>query len=1107
MSFITQFTPTYTLIDKRKNTIVPIEIKGDPTGNLLPFRSSCKISDRVGKSGTYSGTLVLRSDDGIFMTNGPILTDEFAKFRYLIDVQFFQPKDIGLVTQDNLGYVGRKFRCEIANATKDTSKGRHVSVELAAYDIRLEEVLDAERHELFTPKGTFIDRVNNTDTRNPDDPIPPATGTLTIVSGNIDSGTVTDGSRGYQIPPDAIITGDGTGATAETEVTDGKVSAIIITNPGDANYTNATITIEAPPEGAYFIIEDSGDTVIELPDEERLQQDWIPTKPKPTKELLDEIIEKTSRPEKIGSENRDYFHFTVADDVDPQKFIVTAKQFGETDSGVTLQDTDTDSESQTIEKVKQSDFNNRKYKSVMVGRGKTASQTFPQNFGKLSSDLLHARFASDYDAFTTYEKNDYVKSGFDRFKSLVEGNIGNTPAASPFAWKNLSTSTDGTPWTIDEELWIANMAGYELNKMEANTGTGAVLRPVIKNGKVTGGRITFGGTGHTTGDPLTITGTGIDATGTVIASGGTITGVNITNEGKDWYVGFFTDMNIARGNYDRNDQFNEFEKISIKDVESRQLNDPVDIPTDELADGKRWLINGSGAGDWAGQLNTIAQYDTSVNPPVWRFSNAPQFIAGSPPTEDLVNVLDEANIVGFNGTFWAVVWNIDNQSDTPSPFHPVESVDKVANRNNLNQAVEFTFNWNIFDLSTITGIILEGIKVSLPVGVPLTLFGVDLSSITDSTTEGQFLALIGKTDQDLIDAFGEGNERNRASRTLMWGIKCPWPKKPITTQVKTYDVGELIKKSLIDFENLTETIDKGIKGWNQGDETQNFGNLRGLEWWQKPRLQDKNGDPVNGLADMPFILCFRDKFDTIVYKIINQRSHDRWNKFRIAAGPEAQMQIFDSRVDELFNLLGFTFPDNFFLEQRELTGVKFDWRRVKEVFCVYKGSYDDNFFYKAAQGAYYDSFIEHVTQFFKDLAVRFSLSNATGLLDEFTAVVDKGKIAVDDIHFIKDAYISSSDEADPDSRAQLTDLQNQSDYVNMKDTLLPRVLSRKKFHPEFQITDCIGNVRLRAGQSYTLNDSTVTEPTILTPIEVIHIDDGNAYHCQLTSVMKYEDNG
>ena len=69
MSFITQFTPTYKLIDKTKNTVVPIEIKGDLTGNLLPFRSSCRISDVIGKVGTYNATLVLRSDDGIFIDN------------------------------------------------------------------------------------------------------------------------------------------------------------------------------------------------------------------------------------------------------------------------------------------------------------------------------------------------------------------------------------------------------------------------------------------------------------------------------------------------------------------------------------------------------------------------------------------------------------------------------------------------------------------------------------------------------------------------------------------------------------------------------------------------------------------------------------------------------------------------------------------------------------------------------------------------------------------------------------------------------------------------------------------------------------------------------
>ena len=117
MSLITQFTPTYKLIDKTKQTVVPIEIKGDITGDLLPFRSSCRISDVIGKSGTYNATLVLRSDDGIFIDNGPNLVDELAKFKYLIDIQFFQPKDIGGAGQDNLGFSTRLFRCEISNST------------------------------------------------------------------------------------------------------------------------------------------------------------------------------------------------------------------------------------------------------------------------------------------------------------------------------------------------------------------------------------------------------------------------------------------------------------------------------------------------------------------------------------------------------------------------------------------------------------------------------------------------------------------------------------------------------------------------------------------------------------------------------------------------------------------------------------------------------------------------------------------------------------------------------------------------------------------------------------------------------------------------------
>lgn len=1105
MSLITQFTPTYKLIDKTKNTVVPIEIEGDVTGDLLPFRSSCRISDIIGKAGTYNATLVLRSDDNIFIDHGPILIDEFAKFRYLIDIQFFQPKDIGGPGEDNKGFSTRLFRCEISNSTIDAGrKGHHISLELTAYDVRLEETLDAERHELFTPKESFLDRVVNTATRTTT--IAAATGTSVLGTGSptptdqVDSVTIIDGSRGYQFPPVVTFSAP-TGspplvqATGTSVITDGVVTGVIITNKGDGYASPPTVTFDAPPKGPFFVINDFGETSIDLPSNERLRQDWIPTKPTATKKLLDEIIEKVSRPEVIGSANQDFFHFTVADTINPQKFTVVAKQFGEIDSGVILKDEDITSENDTIEKTKQSDFNNRKYKNVIIGRGKAASQTFPANFGRLSSDLSHARFASDFSLFTTYLKGDYVKSGNDRFKSLQNDNTGNTPAASPAFWLNLTTSTDGTPWTIDPELWIASMAGNNLNKITASPGFNEDIDAIVSGGAVTGFRINDGGTGHSLGDTLTFLGTGINAVGTVDGvSSGVITSLDITDGGEGWVVGFFTDMNIARGNYDREDEFNEFEKVSVKDIESFQFSTPDDIPNGEIATGRRWLVNG-GTGDWAGQNQRIAQREGAQ----WRFSNFPVGAASSSIPRDIVNDLNLARILGFNGVNWETIWSITVNTGNSSPFHPVETVEKVSNRNNLNQAVEFTFNWNTFTLANIGQFILDAINISLPIGVPLRIFGIALADLeTNSVTE--FLSFIGKTEEELLALFGSGNDKNTASRCLMWNLKFPFPRNKITTSVKTYNVGDLIKRPIVDFENLSETIDKNLRGWNNGLDTENLGNIRGLEWWQKTSFFNKAGDPIDGKADIPFLLFFRDKFDTLVYKEITQRSHNRWGKFRTAAGPNANMKIFDSRIDELFTALGFTFPDNFFLEQRELTGLKFDWRRVKEIFCVYKESYDDNLFYKAGQLPFLDNFGEHATQYFKDQLVRFTF----GFLDEENVVVDKAKIAVDDFHFIKDAYVSSSDEAEPDSRIESVDLQNQFDYINMKKTLLPRLLSRRQFHPEFQLTDCIGNVRLRAGQSYTLDDSTVLSPTKLTPIEVTHIDDGNGYNCQMTSLRKYE---
>ena len=94
---------------------------------------------------------------------------------------------------------------------------------------------------------------------------------------------------------------------------------------------------------------------------------------------------------------------------------------------------------------------------------------------------------------------------------------------------------------------------------------------------------------------------------------------------------------------------------------------------------------------------------------------------------------------------------------------------------------------------------------------------------------------------------------------------------------------------------------------------------------------------------------------------------------------------------------------------------------------MYKGSYDDNFFYKGAQLSYLDAFVENATQVFKNLAVYTG-----GLIDVEKVVVDKARLRIDDIHFLKDAYVSSSDTAQTDLRAEVITLPRQFDYINIQ---------------------------------------------------------------------------
>ena len=926
MSF---YQPEITLIEKNEVSVTPVDVKGDSTlGNLTKYRLSAEYRDTINDI-TKNGQITLRSPFGLFDLQGPVLTDEDTKENYLIQVMLRQGTD-----------EGQLFRFEISSINNnDSVKGKHITLNLTSYDIRIEEFYDSENLRLVTPNFAFGRRI-----------------------------------RRFLAGRDLTSTG-----------------SIKLTYTASQNL---------------------------LPDDERLKQDWLPTEPTTTKELLSEVIRRVSSPHEVSSTNEDWY-YNIVPQADTESFRIFVDRMGEVESNVII-----DVKSEGV-RVMTNDinayFDNKKYKNGLIVKGKKASHSVPMEFTRLASDFTHASLASIWSLNTDYLKGDYAKSGNNYYKCKQDNtaDASNAPDVSSVYWNNLSTTTLGSPWTASVDLWKANIIGSE------SPPAG--------------------------------------------------------------YVGFFNDMNIVRKQYDRDDEFDEFEVLSVKDVEDF-LTTPADIPTGQIEHGRRWLINGSSIGTvWAGHNAQIAQYDESVSPAVWRFSN-------DPITGDIVNMLENCTTLRFDGSIWQVIWSLNTNPQTSSPFFPIESITKISNRHGLQKAIEFRFDWNVFDVASITEDILNIIEYIGPASAKLKLLTWDLSTFVANTIAGlrEFLGITDDT--EINDAFGVGNSRNKASRRYGFTLKFPFPRRAVTN----HGIGSEIKKHTVDFFNLNESMISGKVGWNEGLDSEDLGNIRAVRYWVKLLHENHADQEINGIANTPMIFWYRDLFDRIALHRFTIPIHNAWQKITIPAGPDSKLEIFDSRIDELFSAAGYIFPFNHFIKERELTGVKFDWTKVIEMGCINEESYDDNLLYNAGQNSYISIITEHALQLVKNLAVY------TGeFIDMEKVVTDHVKFSIDDLHFVKDAYVTTSDTKLASPRIKKINAANQFDYVNLKNNIGQRKLSRLQYHPELHTIYSRGTVKLFPGQLFTLRGQYGSEKKLVAT-QIDHIEDSTGYHCRIKAIRKYE---
>ncbi len=567
-------------------------------------------------------------------------------------------------------------------------------------------------------------------------------------------------------------------------------------------------------------------------------------------------------------------------------------------------------------------------------------------------------------------------------------------------WEHAKISADWSSASVEYEVGDFVKFGGQLHKAIVKHTSAIGLEPIPDTSNLWDNLSTL-----TTHTPLTnntdLWLANLDAKNEPFVSG---TSGGLNNDG--FHRGFSVDMNICVTHYDTASSQNPYLSISGKDVEFMLVNDPTTLTAAEIVDGYRGIVGTVPTGAFAGNAERLAEWNEFKSGGAgWEFSD--------PPVDgDYVNDRSTGRVIAYrnpgSGLQWDTAnpsWSLDTTSQNASPFHPVKNITLTDGPDGRpNSAIAWEYDWDV-----------------------------------------------NEVDPQLI--------RNKASRWAGFSIKMPIPHRVFGSLA----VGDIWKNATMDFENMSRNPDGSISDWNRGEGSENLGNLRGVACKLNLDFRDINDNIIDGLANITTVWWFRDKFNRTVFTEAKVRRVSNYVTIQFEAGPDAKMQLHENRVEELYQLAigdsNFVFPFNDHLLEKEYSGIRFDWNFVKEMGMFYKGSYDNNFFYKNAQ----NEFLDRAAAVFQQIFQGEAFSVITGKVGNY--VISKCTVKLAEFRFIKDAYVSSATGVTADARVTSGGSTSISDYNTLKDIAIGRV-RRSEHYPQFTPIDSYVDVRMRLGETF-----------------------------------------
>ena len=517
------------------------------------------------------------------------------------------------------------------------------------------------------------------------------------------------------------------------------------------------------------------------------------------------------------------------------------------------------------------------------------------------------------------------------------------------------------------------------------------------------------------------------------------------------YEGYAVDWNYERILNDIPDYTNRFKIVTGKSIRRIENNPPGGLDR-ELYDGFRVLVGTSPSGIFVGHANQIAEFVRDLFQgitPEFRFSDGPV-------TDEMIPLNHQTGeALRFDGASWVKAWDITDNGK-PAPIHLVRSMRLIKGSSGIpGQATELRFDW-----------------------------------------------------KDLLEG---GEDNNKTSRGAWYNKFYP---TPISDSVSTNLGGiyggngsEFPNNPHIDHINLNRNH-TGLIGYNLGLDSEDMGRISSHTF--KPRLgifrSSDESEKSKGKKNIPMIYWRKDHNSRFFFKEYSIPENNEYTTIDISLPPFGPTNLYFNRIDELAEVLGFTLPFDFFIKEKEFSGVRYEFRRNDSWGTFMKGSYNDTGMYTGCYQNFIDRYIEAGTQIIPDILEFLndvSTGQELGAFVTAAASIDHVNIAIDEEFYVKEGYAIFPTTPVDDPRTDWIQLQEEVDYLTARAKGESRVI-RNDFYPNERHVGAGGDLDIQYGQEITETGSRVPNGSLTSVVaQKENVFDNKGFNTNLFLVRKF----